>query len=36
MGEKGRQLVEDEINMDAMVESILSVCRLARERRAGS
>jgi len=35
MGENGRRLVEEEINMDAMVERIVSVCRLARERRAG-
>jgi glycosyltransferase involved in cell wall biosynthesis len=33
MGENGRRLVEEEINMDAMVERIVSVCRLARERR---
>ncbi len=33
MGEAGRRLVDDELNMGAMVDRILEVCRIARAQR---
>lgn len=33
MGATGRRLIDDELNMDAMVDRILDACRIAGERR---
>jgi glycosyltransferase involved in cell wall biosynthesis len=33
MGEAGRRLVDEELNMGAMVDRILEACRIAREQR---